>query len=106
MAGLREFFAALRGKGKDLRAQARDLKEAARKAEGVGKALDEAASGGEGAKAALAERRGLPVLMLTGFSETMSPEAARAIGIRDLLLKPVLRRDLAAAIEAALAEKT
>ena len=62
-------------------------------------------AGAELAKAALAARPDLPVLMLTGFSETMSPEAARAIGIRELLLKPVLRRDLAAAIEAALAEK-
>lgn len=62
-------------------------------------------AGAELAKAALAGLPDLPVLMLTGFSETMSPEAARAIGIRELLLKPVLRRDLAAAIEAALAGK-
>jgi nitrogen-specific signal transduction histidine kinase/ActR/RegA family two-component response regulator len=60
-------------------------------------------TGTELAKAALALRPELPVLMLTGFSETMGKETARAIGIRDLLLKPVLRRDLAAAIEAALA---
>lgn len=55
LAGLREFFAALRGKGKDLRTQARDLKEAARKAEGVIKALDEGTAGDETAKAALAD---------------------------------------------------
>ncbi len=59
-------------------------------------------TGSDLAKAALAVRPDLPVLMLTGFSETMSKETARAIGIRDLLLKPILRRDLAAAIEAAL----
>ncbi|OLN25552.1 multi-sensor hybrid histidine kinase [Desulfovibrio sp. DV] len=59
-------------------------------------------TGAELAKAVLALRPALPVLMLTGFSETMSKEGARAIGIRDLLLKPVLRRDLATAIEAAL----
>ncbi len=59
-------------------------------------------TGADLAREALAVRPGLPILMLTGFSETMSKEGARAIGIRDLLLKPVLRRDLAAAIEAAL----
>ncbi len=59
-------------------------------------------SGADLAKGALVARPDLPVLMLTGFSETMSKENARAIGIRDLLLKPILRRDLAAAIEAAL----
>ncbi|MHC1789943.1 hybrid sensor histidine kinase/response regulator [Solidesulfovibrio sp.] len=59
-------------------------------------------TGAELTRAVLALRPDLPVLMLTGFSETMGRDAARAIGIRDLLLKPVLRRDLAAAIEAAL----
>jgi PAS domain S-box-containing protein len=59
-------------------------------------------TGADLARGALAVRPDLPVLMLTGFSETMSRETARAIGIRDMLLKPVLRRDLAAAIEAAL----
>ncbi|WP_428566486.1 MAG: response regulator [Solidesulfovibrio sp. DCME] len=59
-------------------------------------------TGADLARGALAIRPDLPVLMLTGFSETMSRESARAIGIRDMLLKPVLRRDLAAAIEAAL----
>ncbi|MEL7640841.1 MAG: response regulator [Solidesulfovibrio sp.] len=59
-------------------------------------------TGADLAREALAARPDLPVLMLTGFSETMSRENARAIGIRDMLLKPVLRRDLAAAIEAAL----
>ncbi|UJX41329.1 response regulator [Desulfovibrio sp. JY] len=60
-------------------------------------------TGADLAREVLAIRPDLPVLMLTGFSETMSKDAARAIGIRDLLLKPILRRDLAVAIEAALA---
>ncbi|EHJ49308.1 multi-sensor hybrid histidine kinase [Solidesulfovibrio carbinoliphilus subsp. oakridgensis] len=61
-------------------------------------------TGADLAREVLAVCPGLPVLMLTGFSETMSKEGARGIGIRDLLLKPILRRDLAAAIEAALRE--
>ena len=40
--------------------------------------------------------------MLTGFSETIGKEAAKELGIREFLLKPILRRDLAAAIESAL----
>lgn len=59
-------------------------------------------TGADLARGALEVRSDLPVLMLTGFSETMSKESAQALGIRDLLLKPILRRDLAAAIEAAL----
>jgi CheY-like chemotaxis protein len=50
----------------------------------------------------LAVRPDLPVLMLTGFSETITRERARELGIREFLLKPILRRDLAAAIETAL----
>ncbi|MFP5258598.1 MAG: response regulator [Acidobacteriota bacterium] len=60
-------------------------------------------TGVELTKAILALRPDLPVLMLTGFSETMGKEGARAMGVRDLLLKPVLRRDLAAAIAGVLA---
>lgn len=50
----------------------------------------------------LALRPELPVLMLTGFSETITREKAKALGIREFLLKPILRRDLAKAIEVAL----
>ena len=59
-------------------------------------------TGTELTRAVLALRPDMPVLMLTGFSETMGKDEARALGVRELLLKPVLRRDLAAAIEAAL----
>ena len=51
----------------------------------------------------LALRPDLPVLMLTGFSETITREKAKALGIREFLLKPILRRDLAKAVEDALA---
>jgi len=50
-------------------------------------------TGAELAKQMLAVRPDLPILMLTGFSETISREQARALGIREFLLKPVLRRD-------------
>ena len=41
--------------------------------------------------------------MLTGFSEAITREKAKALGIREFLLKPILRRDLAKAVEEALA---
>lgn len=59
-------------------------------------------SGADLARQVLAVRPDMPILMLTGFSETISREQAKALGIREFLLKPVLRRDLAAAIKAAL----
>ena len=43
--------------------------------------------------------------MCTGFSEKFSPEKAKAVGIRELVMKPVERRDLAAAIERAVSEQ-
>ncbi|MFP5259261.1 MAG: FtsX-like permease family protein, partial [Acidobacteriota bacterium] len=55
LAGLREFFGALRGKGKDLRGQSRDLKESVRRADVVLASLDALAAGGEGAGARLAD---------------------------------------------------
>jgi len=40
-------------------------------------------------------RPGIPVLLCTGFSETMSEEKATAMGINGFLLKPIVRKDLA-----------
>jgi CheY-like chemotaxis protein len=47
-------------------------------------------------------RPGLPVILCTGFSETVSVEQARAAGIRELLLKPLLKRKLAESVARAL----
>lgn len=40
----------------------------------------------------------LPVLLITGFGLSLSEEQARALGIRAMLTKPVLSRDLALAL--------
>jgi CheY-like chemotaxis protein len=45
-----------------------------------------------------AVRPDLPVILCTGFSEGLTREAARKAGISELLLKPVLRGDLAKAL--------
>lgn len=46
----------------------------------------------------LRERADLPIVIATGFSESVSPEVIREIGIRDLVYKPILGRDLTMAI--------
>jgi len=37
----------------------------------------------------------IPVLLCTGFSETMSEEKAASLGIKGFLLKPIVMKDLA-----------
>ena len=40
-------------------------------------------------------RSDIPVILCTGFSETVTPEEARAAGIREFLLKPIDKRNIA-----------
>ncbi len=40
-------------------------------------------------------RPGIPTLLCTGFSETMSEEKAESLGINGVLLKPIVMKDLA-----------
>lgn len=47
-------------------------------------------------------RPGLPVILATGYSATMSPEKAKAIGIREFLFKPNTMHELGEAIRRAL----
>ena len=50
-------------------------------------------------------RADLPIILCTGFNDTINEEKARALGIRRYLMKPIVKRDLAAAIHQALEEK-
>jgi CheY-like chemotaxis protein len=43
-------------------------------------------------------RNNIPIILCTGHSETMLPEKALEIGIREYLMKPLARRELAEAI--------
>ena len=52
-------------------------------------------NGAELAQQLLAIRPGLPIILCTGFSEIINEEKAWALGIRRLLMKPVLRDELA-----------
>jgi DNA-binding NtrC family response regulator len=47
-------------------------------------------------------RPDVPVIVCTGYSETVSPEEARNAGVREFLMKPLVRDELAAAIRRAL----
>jgi signal transduction histidine kinase/ActR/RegA family two-component response regulator/HAMP domain-containing protein len=53
-------------------------------------------------RALLELRPDLPVILCTGFSESVSEEEARAAGVRAYLMKPVVRSQLARAIRRAL----
>jgi len=47
-------------------------------------------------------RPDLPVIICTGFSDQIDQEQAHAAGIRALLMKPLMARELAEAVRAAL----
>ncbi|MHC4455620.1 MAG: response regulator [Planctomycetota bacterium] len=50
-------------------------------------------------------RPGIPVILCSGFSEMIPEKSAKAIGIRDFLLKPVAMGDFARTIRQALDHK-
>ncbi len=60
-------------------------------------------SGEELARAILTIRRDIPIVMATGYGDPADEERVRAIGIHELLFKPVIGPDLAAALRRALA---
>jgi DNA-binding NtrC family response regulator len=57
-------------------------------------------SGDRLARALHEMRPGLPVILLTGYSHTATPENARALGVAAVLQKPVSIDDLVAAVDA------
>lgn len=62
-------------------------------------------TGLEFAKKALAIRPGMPIILCTGHSETVSADHAKEAGVRAFLIKPLARAELAAAIRKALNKK-
>jgi PAS domain S-box-containing protein len=55
-------------------------------------------TGAELAGELLAIRPGLPIILCTGFSQTVSAEMAKQIGILEYLIKPVMKTELAVAV--------
>ncbi len=57
------------------------------------------------AKKIFAIRSGVPVLLCTGYSQTVSPEKAKKNGVNEILMKPFLKNDLANALDRLLSER-
>jgi CheY-like chemotaxis protein len=47
----------------------------------------------------------IPIILCTGFSETITPERAKAIGLKDFIMKPIITSQIATAIRHALDHK-
>ncbi|MBF0287304.1 MAG: response regulator [SAR324 cluster bacterium] len=62
-------------------------------------------TGGQLASELMAIRPDLPVILFTGFSESLSPGEAQAIGIREYIMKPIDIRALSHAIRHVLKQK-
>jgi PAS domain S-box-containing protein len=62
-------------------------------------------TGSELAQQLMRMRPGIPIILCTGFSETVTQEKARAIGVREFIMKPIVQRQMAAAIRRAFDEK-
>ncbi len=57
------------------------------------------------ARKCLQVRRNLPIILTTGFSERVTQETARAVGIREYVMKPVVLRQLSQVIRKVLDKK-
>ena len=60
--------------------------------------------GSELVRSVLSIKKNMPVIVCTGYSERLSPEEARALGVADYLFKPVLLQDLKKAITQAFSQ--
>jgi len=56
------------------------------------------------AKEMLQIRPDIPIILCTGFSEQITEESAKSIGIREFIMKPLVMRDLAQVVRRALAK--
>jgi FixJ family two-component response regulator len=50
-------------------------------------------------------RPDIPVILCTGFNEIITPEMAKALGLRDFIMKPLVKRQIATAIRSVLDQK-
>ena len=54
----------------------------------------------------LKRRPGMPIILVTGFGDRFTEDSVRKLGIRKLILKPILKKDMAVAIREALTTET
>ncbi|MGZ3608273.1 MAG: ATP-binding protein, partial [Syntrophales bacterium] len=62
-------------------------------------------TGSELAQRLMSIRPDIPIILCTGFSEAMTQEKARAIGVKDFIMKPIVQRQIAEAIRRVLDKK-
>ena len=62
-------------------------------------------TGLELARELLRLRSDIPIILCTGYSDAVSPEQAKAAGIREFLMKPLSKSEMAEAVRRALGEK-
>ncbi len=62
-------------------------------------------TGVELARELMCIRPNIPIILCTGFSEAITAESAKAIGLKDFILKPIIRSQIASAIRHALEHK-
>jgi len=55
-------------------------------------------TGIELARKLMSIKKDIPIILCTGFSEVISPEAAKAMGIREFVMKPIIKKDMAETI--------
>jgi PAS domain S-box-containing protein len=55
-------------------------------------------TGIELAKKLMTIKKDIPIILCTGFSEVISPETAKALGIREFVMKPIIKNEMAATI--------
>ncbi|MEW6289669.1 MAG: PAS domain S-box protein [Thermodesulfobacteriota bacterium] len=55
-------------------------------------------TGAELAKRVMQERADIPIILCSGFSDLLNEEQARALGIRQYIMKPIVRKKLAQAV--------
>ncbi len=60
-------------------------------------------TGIELAKKLMSIRKDVPIILCTGFSEVISPESAKALGIREFVMKPIIKNEMAETIRKILA---
>ncbi|MBN2081323.1 cache domain-containing protein [bacterium] len=62
-------------------------------------------TGSELVREVLAIKPGLPIILCTGFSQSLTPDRAKELGINQYLLKPLTRRQIAEALRQALDDR-
>ncbi|MDH5297453.1 MAG: response regulator, partial [Desulfobulbaceae bacterium] len=62
-------------------------------------------TGAELARRLLAAKADLPIILCTGFSDLINEEKAMALGIRRMLMKPIIRGELAKVLREVLEEE-